>query len=73
MKKNYCDIRGCKEEAYNLEVMMCSGWKESSGDIKYKPFELPELSKKDLCDKHFDKWCKATYKAFWKVNHTEWE
>ena len=66
MKRHYCDIIGCKEEAYNLEVQMCTGWKESSGDIKYELFEIPTIQTKDLCNKHFDKWCKAIYNAFWK-------
>lgn len=72
MKRNYCDIRGCKEEAYNLEVQTCCGWKESSckgfeNAIKYEPFEIPTITTKDLCNKHFKKWCQVTYKAFWKV------
>jgi len=67
MKRHYCDIGGCKEEAYNLDVQICSGWKVSSGDIKYKPFEIPIISTYDLCNKHFDKWCKTIYKAFWKI------
>ena len=71
MKKHYCDIRDCKEEAYNLEVQMCSGYKTSSGNIKYKPFEIPTIVTYDLCNKHFDKWCKATYKAFWKIKRED--
>jgi hypothetical protein len=70
MKRHYCDIEGCKEEAYNLEVQVCSGYKqstESTGEPKivYKPFEVPRVSMKDLCNKHFEKWCRATYKCFW--------
>ena len=72
MKRNYCDIEGCKEEAYNTEVQMCIGWQQSteqsgSPKIEYKPFEIPRISTKDLCNKHFEKWCRTTYNAFWKV------
>lgn len=70
MKRHYCDIEGCKEEAYNLEVQMCVGYKESTEQsgkekIVYKPFEIPHIAKKDLCNKHFKKWCETTYNTFW--------
>jgi len=66
MKRHYCDITGCKEEAYNLGVQICTGWKISSGNIRYEPFEIPIITTKDLCNNHFDKWCKVLYKLFYK-------
>jgi len=69
MKKTYCDIPGCQEEAHE-EVDVCHGYSLSteSNDKKttYEPFEKPNLRKTDLCEKHFRAWCKATYGCFWK-------
>lgn len=70
MKITKCDIGGCGEDAYNT-VDICSGF--VTNDFKgkeYKPFELVrdhQVSKHDLCEKHYKIWCKATYIAFWKV------
>jgi hypothetical protein len=71
--KHFCDIEGCKQEASNLDVQMCSGWKVSSQnsfgvEISYGVFEKPIIIKKDLCDKHFKEWCRATYNTFWRVD-----
>ncbi len=72
MKKIFCDINGCKNEAYSFQsVDVCCGYKLSSegGGVneKYKAFEKPTIKKMDLCDKHYKKWLRATYLAFWKI------
>lgn len=65
MIKRLCDIPGCKKETWSWqEVDVCTGYTEVSISSfetkKYKPFEKPYVSKKDLCEKHFLQWCKAT-------------
>ena len=63
VKKTFCDIRGCKEEAYH-EVDSCVGWLEQSGSEKYIPFQRSTVRKMDLCFDHYKIWCEATYGAF---------
>ena len=69
MKKVYCDIRNCGEEAVVEQVDVCFGYRtsEESANIKkiFKPFEKPTMSKGDLCKKHYRKWCKVIYEAFY--------
>lgn len=68
MKKYYCDIPNCNEEAWERDLDVCNGYKLSSesrdGTIEYKPFEKPHLEKVDLCEKHFTEWCKLTYQLY---------
>ena len=71
MKKYYCDISGCNENAWKRGIDICSGYTISSesrsGIIEYIPFEKPHLKKVDLCDRHFTEWCKLTYSLYEKV------
>ena len=69
MKKTFCDIDGCGEEAYVEDVDVCIGWIDWSKDASkkrttFKPFDKPAKRKKDLCEKHYKIWCRATYEAF---------
>jgi hypothetical protein len=66
MKKTYCDVKGCGEEAFN-EVDSCMGWLDSSGNEHFKPFQKPTVRKIDLCFFHYRVWCEATYSAFYKL------
>lgn len=65
VKKHFCDIPNCKEEAVRLDIDMCTGYtlgtQNEDRSFKYEPFERPEVVKCDLCKKHFKAWCKATY------------
>jgi len=67
VEKHFCDIPNCNEEAYKLDIEMCSGYYTSSKNystgkkIIYEPYERPTTKKYDLCDKHFKEWCNATY------------
>ena len=63
MKMIFCDVKGCKEEAF-YEIDVCIGWLESSNNTVYKPFEKPTIRKRDLCSDHYKQWCIATYNAF---------
>jgi hypothetical protein len=69
MIKRYCDVRGCKNESWKEQIDVCCGWLQSTKDSnkteEFQPFEKPNLIKKDLCEKHFKIWCKATYEAFY--------
>jgi hypothetical protein len=64
MKMTFCDIKGCKGEAYH-EVDVCMGYTSSSSDsgvsTHYEPFERSQILKRDLCTKHYRKWCECTY------------
>lgn len=68
MKKTFCDINGCNEEAEVEQIDVCVGWlsssTDSSGTTAYEPFEHPDVRKRDLCSQHFRMWCKATYGIF---------
>lgn len=70
MKTRVCDI--CGKEALHHKIDVCHGFTTKTegrdGTFNYKPFEKNlKVSKKDLCEKHFKDWCKATYTAFWKI------
>ena len=69
MKMTFCDIMGCKEEAFH-EVDVCMGYTQSmiggGTDIKYEPYERSQVLKRDLCTKHYRKWCESTYKFLLK-------
>jgi hypothetical protein len=66
VEKTFCDILGCKEEAYH-KVDSCMGWLDESGSDKYLPFQRPTVRKIDLCPDHHKQWCIATYGAFWAL------
>jgi hypothetical protein len=71
MKKTFCDVKGCEEEA-EKEVDVCTGWLVSRDSRiltipkeEFKPFERPTVRKRDLCSKHLREWCKATYESLY--------
>ena len=70
MKKYFCDIPGCDEEAYSHDIDVCDGYTSSSKSsgmdkIYYEPFERPSFKKVDLCKKHLKEWCKLTYQLLY--------
>lgn len=67
MERCFCDVEGCKEIAFQKQIDVCTGWLHSTdsffGKKDFKPFERPNVSSRDLCEKHFMQWCRATYTA----------
>lgn len=68
VEKRFCDIAGCNEETWREKVDVCIGWLEATEyggkRTNFKPFEHPDVVKRDLCDKHYRMWCRATYEIF---------
>jgi len=69
LKMTFCDIPGCKEEAY-YNVDVCMGYTDYTegygGRTQYEPYEKAQVYKRDLCEKHHRKWCESTYNFFKK-------
>jgi hypothetical protein len=83
VNQKICDAKDnhktCGKPAFHT-VDVCLGWldsREESGKPKqfFKPFEEGvDVAKLDLCEKHYQKWLRATYEAvFGKVGSAQYE